>query len=148
MLLVDDIQFMLNLTDTDIPAEDIQKYIDNYTLKIYEYVGGKVDCPKLINSPLFDEALLAGIACHLSMIRPELILFPSKYEVGDTQEEFSDAILRGLPSWCSRYADALEALLRSFTEIQNLQTFRRRGMRTHRRWRRDDDELFDYGYIR
>ena len=88
------------------------------------------------------------IACHLSMIRPELVLFPSKYEVGDTQEEFSDAILRGLPSWCSRYADALEALLRSFTEIQNLQTFRRRGMRTHRRWRRDDDELFDYGYIR
>ena len=102
MLLTSDIQFMLNLTEDDIPTEDIQRYIDNYVLKIYEYVGGKVDCPRLINSPLFDEALLAGVACHLSMIRPELVLFPSKYEVGDTQEEFSDAILRNMLSWCSR----------------------------------------------
>ena len=54
MLIVDDIRFMLNLSEEDISNEDIQRYIDNYTLKIYEYVGGKVDCPKLINSPLFD----------------------------------------------------------------------------------------------
>ena len=93
MLIVDDIRFMLSLSEEDIPNEDIQRYIDNYTLKIYEYVGGKIDCPKLINSPLFDEALLAGIACHLSMIHPELLIFPSKYRVGDTQEEFSDATL-------------------------------------------------------
>ena len=146
MLIVDDIRFMLNLSEEDIPNEDIQRYIDNYTLKIYEYVGGRVDCPKLINSPLFDEALLAGIACHLSMIYPELLIFPSKYRVGDTQEEFSDAALGKAPSWCSRYSDALDALLKSFVEIQNLQTFRRRGLRTHRRWRRDDDELYDYGH--
>lgn len=146
MLLADDIRFMLNLTEEDFPTEDIQKYIDTYTLKIYEYVGGRVDCPKLINSPLFDEVLLAGIACHLSMIHPELILFPSKYEVGDTQEEFSSATLKGIPSWCSRYNDALDALLKSFPEIKNLQTFRRRGLRTHRRWRRDLEELDDIGY--
>lgn len=139
MLLADDIQFMLNLTDDDIPIEDIQKYLDNYTLKIYEYIGGRVDCPRLINSPLFDEALLAGIACHLSMIRPELVLFPSKYRVGDTEEEFDDSVLGNIPSWCSRYNDALEALLRSFTEIQNIQRFRRRGMSTHDRWRFDID---------
>ena len=78
------------------------------------------------------------------MIRPELLLYPSKYRVGDTQEEFSDATLGRTPSWCSRYNDALEALMKSFSEIKNLQTFRRRGMRTHRRWRRDDDELYDY----
>ena len=143
MLLVDDIRFMLNLDEEDFPAENLQRYIDNYTLKIYEYVGGKVDCPKLLNSPLFDEALLAGIACHLSMIHPELILFPSKYEVGDTQEEFSDAVLKGVPSWCSRYNDALNALLKSFSEIQNLKTFRRRGLRTHRNWRRDADEIYE-----
>ena len=45
MLLADDIRFMLNLTEEDFPTEDIQKYIDTYTLKIYEYVGGRVDCP-------------------------------------------------------------------------------------------------------
>lgn len=146
MLIVDDIRFMLSLSEEDIPNEDIQRYIDNYTLKIYEYVGGKIDCPKLINSPLFDEALLAGIACHLSMIHPELLIFPSKYRVGDTQEEFSDATLGKTPSWCSRYSDALDALLKSFVEIQNLQTFRRRGLRAHRHWRRDDDELYDYGH--
>lgn len=144
MLLADDIRFMLNLTEDDISTESLQKYIDNYTLKIYEYVGGKVDCPKLINSPLFDEALLAGIACHLSMIHPELVLFPSKYEVGDTQEEFSAATLKGIPSWCSRYNDALDALLKSFAEIQNLRTFRRRGLRTHRFWRRDAEELDEW----
>lgn len=139
MLMADDIQFMLHLTDDDIPREDIQRYLDNYILKIYEYIGGRVDCPKLINSPLFDEALLAGIACHLSMIRPELVLFPSKYRVGDTQEEFDDSVLGNIPSWCSRYNDALEALLRSFTEIQNIQRFQRRGLSTHYRWRYDID---------
>lgn len=137
MLLVDDIRLMLNIDEEKVSTETLQKYIDNYVLKIYEYVGGKVDCPKLINSPLFDEALLAGIACHLSMVNPELILFPSKYRVGDTEEEFSSAVLNDVPSWCSRYNDALEALMRSFNEIQNLQRFRRRGMRTHRRWRHD-----------
>lgn len=137
MLLVDDIRLMLNIDEEKISTETLQKYIDNYVLKIYEYVGGRVDCPKLINSPLFDEALLAGIACHLSMVNPELILFPSKYKVGDTEEEFSTAVLNDVPSWCSRYNDALEALMRSFNEIQNLQRFRRRGMRTHRRWRHD-----------
>ncbi len=137
MLLVDDIRLMLNIDEEKISTETLQKYIDNYVLKIYEYVGGRVDCPKLINSPLFDEALLAGIACHLSMVNPELILFPSKYRVGDTEEEFSTAVLNDVPSWCSRYNDALEALMRSFNEIQNLQRFRRRGMRTHRRWRHD-----------
>ena len=146
MLLADDIRFMLNLKEEDISNEDLQRYIDNYTLKIYEYIDGRIDCPKLINSPLFDEVLLAGIACHLSMIRPELLLYPSKYRVGDTQEEFSDATLGRMPSWCSRYNDALEALVKSFSEIKNLQVFRRRGMRTHRRWRRDDDELYDYNY--
>ena len=137
MLLVDDIRLMLNIDEEKISTETLQKYIDNYVLKIYEYVGGRVDCPKLINSPLFAEALLAGIACHLSMVNPELILFPSKYRVGDTEEEFSTAVLNDVPSWCSRYNDALEALMRSFNEIQNLQRFRRRGMRTHRRWRHD-----------
>ena len=137
MLLVDDIRLMLNIDEEKISTETLQKYIDNYVLKIYEYVGGRVDCPKLINSPLFDEALLAGIACHLSMVNPELILFPSKYRVGDTEEEFSSSVLNDVPSWCSRYNDALEALMRSFNEIQNLQRFRRRGMRTHRRWRHD-----------
>lgn len=137
MLLVDDIRLMLNIDEEKISTETLQKYIDNYVLKIYEYVGERVDCPKLINSPLFDEALLAGIACHLSMVNPELILFPSKYRVGDTEEEFSTAVLNDVPSWCSRYNDALEALMRSFNEIQNLQRFRRRGMRTHRRWRHD-----------
>lgn len=137
MLLVDDIRLMLNIDEEKISTETLQKYIDNYVLKIYEYVGGRVDCPKLINSPLFDEALLAGIACHLSMVNPELILFPSKYRVGDTEEEFSTAVLNDVPSWCSRYNDALAALMRSFNEIQNLQRFRRRGMRTHRRWRHD-----------
>lgn len=137
MLLVDDIRLMLNISEEDVSTETLQRYLDNYVLKIYEYTGGRVDCPKLINSPLFDEALLAGIACHLSMINPELVLFPSKYRVGDTEEEFSSAVLNNVPSWCSRYADALEALLRSFGEIKNLQRFRRRGMRTHRRWRHD-----------
>ena len=146
MLFANDIQFMINLSENDISLDDLQKYIDNYTLKIYEYIGGRIDCPKLINSPLFDEALLAGIACHLSMVSPELVLFPSKYRVGDTEEEFDDSVLQNIPSWCSRYNDALDALLKSFSEIQNLRTFRRRGLRTHRKWRRDDDELYDYGY--
>jgi len=139
MLLADDIQFMLHLPETQISQDELQRYIDNYTLKIYEYIGGRVDCPKLINSPLFDEALLAGIACHLSMIRPELVLFPSKYRVGDTEEEFDDSVLGNIPSWCSRYNDALDALLKSFSEIQNLQRFQRRGLRTHYRWRHDID---------
>ena len=53
MLLVDDIRLMLNIDEEKISTETLQKYIDNYVLKIYEYVGGRVDCPKLINSPLF-----------------------------------------------------------------------------------------------
>ena len=142
MLTTSDIRMFLHLTDdetelTYLSDEDLSTYITQYTAKIVDYIGPNIDIEKMMESPLFNEALLSGIACHLSMLNPELLYSPTEYEVGDTKEKFSDAILQKTPTWCSRYNSALEDLLSSFNEIKNLRTFRRRGLSSNRRYHHD-----------
>ena len=135
MLTADDIKFLLKLPE-DYASDDLDKYISIYKSKICAYIPD-VDCETISQSPLFDEALLSGIACNLSMVNPELIYSPSEYKVGDTEEKYSDNLISQIPSWCGRYNSALEALLSEYTEIKNLRTFRRRGLSTNRRYHHD-----------
>ena len=142
MLTASDIRMFLHLTDDETDSsfmsdDVLNVYIEQYTNKIIDYVGPDIDQTKMLESPLFNEALLSGIACHLSMLNPELLYSPTEYEVGNTKEKYSDAILNKTPTWCSRYNSALEDLLDSLNEIKNLRTFRRRGLSSNRRYHHD-----------
>ena len=121
MLEPDDLRFLLNLSEDRFPNERLQMLIDIYTDKIVAKIKTLDPDSDAINEPLFDEALLSGIACHLSMMDPTIFLAPTKYEVGDTSEEWddvNDANKRGIPSWCDRYSSALEDLSNSSKELE------------------------------
>lgn len=140
MLEPDDLRFLLNLDEERFSNENLQMLIDLYTDKIVAKIKMLDPDSDALNSPLFDEALLSGIACHLSMMDPTIFLAPTKYEVGDTSEEWddvNDANKRGIPSWCDRYASALEDLSNSIADVKNVLVFRRRGLSAHPRWCHD-----------
>ena len=84
MLEPDDLRFLLNLDEERFSNENLQMLIDLYTDKIVAKIKMLDPDSDALNSPLFDEALLSGIACHLSMMDPTIFLAPTKYEVGDT----------------------------------------------------------------
>lgn len=140
MLEPDDLRFLLNLSEDRFPNERLQMLIDIYTDKIVAKIKTLDPDSDAINEPLFDEALLSGIACHLSMMDPTIFLAPTRYEVGDTSEEFddiNDAGKTGIPSWCDRYSSALEDLSNSIADVKNVLVFRRRGLSAHPRWCHD-----------
>lgn len=142
MLEPDDLRFLLNLNEDRFTNENLQLLIDLYTDKIVAKINMLDPGSDALNSPLFDEALLSGIACHLSMMDPSIFLAPTKYEVGNTMQEWddvNDANKRGIPSWCDRYAKALEDLSNSIADVKNVLVFRRRGLSAHPKWCHDVD---------
>lgn len=133
MLTVDNLRVFLNLTEDDASNEELSTYIEYFSKEIAAKVGVPLD-ETLIENPLFDQALMAGIACHLSKINPELFTSPTKYEVGDTKLERAEQYYSKIPNWCDEYGNALEDLSANLDTIANVQVFRRKGLHRHPRW--------------
>lgn len=133
MLDVDDIRLFLEIYEDAYTEDDLERYIEFFTKEIAAKLGIQLD-DKLLGNPLFDQALLAGIACHLSKLNPELFTSPTKYEVGDTDLERADAYMSNIPNWCKTYAEAIEDLSANLDQISNVQVFRRKGLHRHPRW--------------
>lgn len=141
MLDVDQVRLFLRLKKEDISDEDLKQYINYYGLVILDQLGdiAKED-EHIMDTPLFDETLMAAIACQLSLTDIEVIHTPSEYKVGDTSEKYnntSQGLYGEIPSWCSRYDDLLDSLVDKYIDMKNLQVFRRRGMSVRRNWYRD-----------
>ena len=83
MLSPKDIKIILNIEDEDISDFNLKAYIERYTKVIISELGdwAKKDTT-LYNDPLFEECLLAIIACQLSRTNIEMIHSPSEYQVG------------------------------------------------------------------
>ena len=99
MLEPDDLRFLLNLDEERFSNENLQMLIDLYTDKIVAKIKMLDPDSDALNSPLFDEALLSGIACHLSMMDPTIFLAPTKYEVGDTVTDADNMCDEALPGY-------------------------------------------------
>lgn len=133
----EDILFLLQLDKCgDITEESIDRYIEVIKGNIISTLNitNEEKLEELKKNPLFAEAILAGVACHLQMLRPDLLTIASDYRVGNTEETYPDNIWDKLPTWCDRYQSALDSLTVLLSEFKSIETFRRKGMSRRRDW--------------
>ena len=133
----EDILFLLQLDKCgDITEESINRYIEVIKGNIISTLNitDEEKLEELKKNPLFAEAILAGVACHLQMLRPDLLTIASDYKVGNTEETYPDNIWDKLPTWCDRYQSALDSLTVLLSEFKSVETFRRKGMNRRPDW--------------
>ena len=77
MLEVDQARLFLRIKKEDIPDDELKQYLNYYTLVILDQLGdiAKQD-EHITETPLFDQTLLAAIACQLSLTDVEIIHSP------------------------------------------------------------------------
>lgn len=136
MLSASDIKVMLRIDDDEIDDSDLNQYITRYTKVIMAALNAQGD-ETLYNNPLFEECLLAIIACVLTRTDIEMIHAPSEYKVGDTTLKYNNTSLGlygSIQSWCDYYDSLLSSLSDKNTNLQSLQVVRRHGMSVRRSW--------------
>ena len=141
MLSVKNVRLLLRIDKDDINDEDLQKYIDYFTKTTLARIGLPAQKDNtILENPTFEEAVMAAIACRLSLTELDIIHSPSGYKVGDTSEDYKNTSFGNygqIPSWCSLYDNLLDTLSSQYNDLENLQVFRRTGMSVRRKWYRD-----------
>lgn len=141
MLSVKNVRLLLRIDKNDINDKDLQEYIDYFTKTTLARIGLPAQKDNTImDNPTFEEAVMAAIACRLSLTELDIIHSPSGYKVGDTSEEYKNTSFGNygqIPSWCSLYDNLLDTLSSQYNDLENLQVFRRTGMSVRRKWYRD-----------
>ena len=141
MLPVKTVRLFLQLDEEDISDEDLQEYIKHFTLLTLAKLGPAAKMDSQIQSnELFQQAVMAAIACQLSLTDISMIHHPSEYKVGDTQEKYNNTsmgLYGSMPSWCDQYQGYLSDLVSQYSDIANVQVFRRKGMSVRRQWLHD-----------
>lgn len=138
MLRVEDVRTILQIEEFELEDEEIQRLITRYTRLIMSELGQSFqEDENLLNNPMFEECLLAIIACQLSRTNIEMIHTPSEYKVGDTTLKYNNTsmgLYGNITSWCDYYSNLLSALSDKSMEIQNVRVFRRHGMSCREGW--------------
>lgn len=138
MIRASDVKKILRIDDEDIEDEDLEAYITRYSRVIMSELGSWAQQDQSIyNDPLFEECLLAIIACQLTRTDIEMIHAPSEYKVGDTTLKYNNTSLGlygAIPSWCDYYKALLSSLSTKNNKLQNLQVLRRHGMSVRCNW--------------
>lgn len=138
MLSPNDIKTILNIDDEDIDDEALEKYIKRYSLVVMSELGDQAKNNEgLYDDPLFEECLLAIIACQLTRTDIEMIHTPSEYKVGDTTLKYNNTsmgLYGSIPSWCDYYNSLLSLLTSRNTELRNVRVVTRHGMSCRPNW--------------
>lgn len=141
MLTVDSARLLLRIDEEDVGDDELQKYIDHFTLSTLSRLGQAAQEDQgILDNPLFEDAVMAGIACRLSLTDLDIIHSPSDYKVGNTEESYKNTSFGNygqIPSWCDQYEKYILALSNQYANMQDIQVFRRRGMSVRRKWCRD-----------
>ena len=137
LLQVNDARLLLRLEEDDVSDEELKKYIEYFTKTTLSRIGLNAQKdPKISNNPTFQEAVLAAIACRLSLTDLDIIHSPSGYKVGDTSEDYKNTSFGNygqIPSWCDQYNDLLAVLSSQYAILTDLKVFRRHGMSVRRK---------------
>ena len=141
LLDVEKVRLLLRLDDEDINDKDLQKYIDHFTMTTLSRLGTQIQQnPSILDDPTFEEAVMAAIACRLSLTDLDVIHSPSGYRVGNTEEDYKNTSFGNygqIPSWCDQYNDLLLTLSNQNAALNDVQVFRRKGMSVRRKYHRD-----------
>ena len=141
MLSVNKARLLLRIDKDDINDEDLQTYIDYFSQTTLSRLGlGAQRDNSILDEPVFEEAVMAAIACRLSLTELDVIHSPSGYKVGDTSEDYKNTSFGNygqIPSWCDMYENLLNSLSSRYKDLANVQVFRRTGMSVRRKWYRD-----------
>lgn len=141
MLSVNKARLLLRIDEDDINDEDLQTYIDYFSQTTLSRLGlGAQRDNSILDEPVFEEAVMAAIACRLSLTELDVIHSPSGYKVGDTSEDYKNTSFGNygqIPSWCDMYENLLNSLSSRYKDLANVQVFRRTGMSVRRKWYRD-----------
>lgn len=141
MLSVNKARLLLRIDKDDINDEDLQTYIDYFSQTTLSRLGlGAQRDTSILDEPVFEEAVMAAIACRLSLTELDVIHSPSGYKVGDTSEDYKNTSFGNygqIPSWCDMYENLLNSLSSRYKDLANVQVFRRTGMSVRRKWCRD-----------
>lgn len=134
-------RLLLRLEPEDISDEELQQYIDHFSMTTMARIGPKAASdPTITENPVFQEAVMAAIACRLSLTDLDIIHAPSGYKVGNTSEDYKNTSFGNygqIPSWCDQYESLLGNLSAKYSQMTDLQVFRRKGMSVRRKWCRD-----------
>lgn len=138
MISPGEIKNILRIEDDEISDEELDSYITRYTSVIISKLGdwAKTDT-SLLNDPLFEECLLAIIACQLSRTDVGLIHAPSEYTVGDTTLKYNNTsmgLYGSIASWCDYYNSLLSSLTSRSPELKHVQVITRHGMSCRPNW--------------
>jgi len=126
----DYIRKLLELDPRVIDDEQISFLIDHYTELIQAKTGAGVDD---IDTPLFQNAVMEGIACNLSMTNKGSIIQPNRVKVGYYEEETrSRADVNRDPTWCEMYADSLDDIIAYIQKAYGFKALTRQGAREKR----------------
>lgn len=141
MLDTKKVRLLLRIDEEDINEEDLQQYIDYFIETTLARIGPAAEKDNsILDNPTFEEAVMAAIACRLSLTELDIIHAPSGYKVGDTEEEYKNTSYGNygqIPSWCDQYSELLDLLSSKYTTLSNVQIFRRHGMSVRKKWYRD-----------
>ena len=138
MINASDIKTILRIKDNAISDEELDSYIERYTRVIMSELGSWAQQDEtLYNNPLFEECLLAIIACQLTRTNIGIIHSPSEYTVGDTTLKYNHTSLGlygTITSWCDYYNNLLSSLSDKQPNLLNVQVVRRHGMSSRCGW--------------
>lgn len=138
MISAKDVKTILRIKDDRIADNDLDAYITRYSRVILSELGSWAETdPAIYNDPLFEECLLAIIACQLSRTNIGIIHSPSEYTVGDTTLKYNNTSLGlygNISSWCDYYQNLLSSLSDRQPNLVNVQTVRRHGMASTCKW--------------
>ena len=141
MLDVDTARLLLRLDEEDISDEDLKKYIKHFSLVTLNRLGPRAaEDQRITDNPTFQEAIMAAIACRLSLTDLDVIHSPSDYKVGNTEESYKNTSFGNygqIPSWCDQYEALLATLSGQYAQMTDIYVFRRHGMSVRRKWYRD-----------
>ena len=141
MLDTKKVRLLLRIDEEDINEKDLQQYIDYFIETTLARIGPAAEKDtSILENPTFEEAVMAAIACRLSLTELDIIHAPSGYKVGDTEEEYKNTSYGNygqIPSWCDQYSELLDLLSSKYTTLSNVQIFRRQGMSVRKKWYRD-----------
>lgn len=138
MIDAGDVKTILRIKDSAIADEELDAYIKRYTRVLMSELGSWAQQDQTIyNDPLFEECLLAIIACNLTRTNIGLIHSPSEYTVGDTTLKYTNTAMGlygTITSWCDYYKNLLASLSNRQPNLVNVRTVRRHGMASRCGW--------------